>query len=231
MDSLTFRRYEMLLRVKQFCLAQTSHFPENSLGKELFAALSNLVSELEDLGVEQVSGLSAARSSTATKAETRKNLTEMMLAINRTARALAVENPGLENKFPAPRALSDQALLTAARAFAQDAEPLKSQFLRHEMTANFLEQLRTATTAFEQAITQKQTAVGSHRQARVGLDSKIATGLQTVRQLDALIHNKFKGNAVVLSDWTRASRITRRTRTPEPEAPTTEQAAVKQPTK
>lgn len=231
MDLLTFRRYEMLLRVRQFGNDQTSAFPDNSLGNQLFATLGQLVNDLETLGVKQVSGLGAARSSTATKAETRKTLLDSMFAINRTARALAVESPGLENKFPAPRALSDQALLTAARAFAQNAVAHQEQFLRHELAADFLDELREQTNAFEQSITEKQAAVGTHRQAKVGLDNKIALGLQLVRQLDAVIQNKFKGNVVVLSNWTRASRITRRTRTPEPEAPTTEQAAVKQLTK
>jgi hypothetical protein len=51
-------------------------------------------------------------------------------AISRPALAMALSRSGLEDKFRAPRSISDQALLTTARAFAaecnapRDASPL-----------------------------------------------------------------------------------------------------------
>lgn len=42
----------------------------------------------------------------------------MRRKINRTARVIAFETPGVENKFRLPRGTNDQSLLNATRAFA-----------------------------------------------------------------------------------------------------------------
>jgi hypothetical protein len=221
MDSLSIKRFEMLKRVKDFGTAHASAFADGSLGKELFETVAQIVNEVESQGATHLSGLGAAQPSTASKSATREDLREMLQAINRTARVLAFDTPGLDNKFRFPRGLNDQTLLTAARAFAADATPLKDQFVRHEMTADFIEKLNQTINAFEQATTQKNTAVGLHRTTKMALDDNLGRGSQAVRQLDVVIRNKFNGDPVTLAEWTRASHVAKRTRNAEaePDAP------------
>jgi hypothetical protein len=207
MDSITTKRYEMLKRVRDFGVTQTAAFPEGSFGKELFATVTQVVTELDSQTTNRSSSKGAAQSIAATKSTFREDLRELVAAINRTARVLAFETPGLENKFRLPRGNNDQALLNAARAFAADAVSLKTAFLKHEMPADFIERLNQLIADFEKVSTEKAAAVGSHVAAKIEIDETVARGLQTVRQLDVIIRNKFNGDPAILANWTRASHV------------------------
>ncbi|MEP7342194.1 MAG: hypothetical protein ABI977_30980 [Acidobacteriota bacterium] len=222
MNSITTKRYEMLKRVRDFGVAQTAAFPEGSFGKELFATVAQVVADLDNQGASQSSGRGTAQSIAATKGALREDLREMLLAINRTARVMAFETPGLENKFRLPRGTNDQTLLNAARAFATDAASLKAAFLKHEMPADFVERLTQLIADFEQVSTQKATAVGAHVTAKITIDETVARGLQAVRQLDVIIRNKFNGDPAIMANWTRASHVAYRTRNNAPEPPATD---------
>ncbi|MBI1760977.1 MAG: hypothetical protein HYR56_06015 [Acidobacteria bacterium] len=219
MGSITTKRYEMLKRTRDFGIAQTTAFPEGSFGKELLATVAQVIAELDNHSTSQSSGKGAAQSITATKAALREDLRELILAINRTARVLAFETPGLENQFRLPRGTNDQALLNAARAFAADAAPLKAAFLKHEMPADFIERLTQLIADFEKVSTEKASAVGAHVPAKIAMDETVARGLQAVRQLDVVIRNKFNGDPAMLANWTRASHVAYRTRNNTPEPP------------
>ena len=221
MDNQTTKRYEMLRRTRDFGVAQTAAFPDGSFGKELFATVAQVVAELDSHSTSQTSGIGAAQSIAATKSGVREDLREMILAINRTARVLAFETPGLENQFRLPRGTNDQALLNAARAFAADATPLKAAFLKHEMPADFIERLTQLIAGFEKVSTEKATAVGAHVTAKIAMDETVARGLQAVRQLDVVIRNKFNGDPAMLANWTRASHVAYRIRNNTPETPPT----------
>ncbi|MEK7833059.1 MAG: hypothetical protein AAB401_18360 [Acidobacteriota bacterium] len=212
MDSTTTKRYEMLKRVRDFGVAQTAAFTDGSFGKELFARVALVVTELDNHTTSRSSSKGAAQSIATTKSTLRDALREQVAAINRTARILAFETPGLESKFRLPRGTNDQALLNAARAFAADALPLKDAFLKHEMPANFIERLNQLLTDFELATTEKASAVGSHVAAKIAMDETVARGLQAVRQLDVVIRNKFNADPAMLANWTRASHVAYRTR-------------------
>jgi hypothetical protein len=222
MDTLTVRRFEMLKQVKDFGLAHSASFPAGSLGKELFDSLAQLITNLDGHGATQISSRGAAQTSAAQKATLREELRDSLAAINRTARVLAVDSPGFEAKFRMPRNVTDQQLLIAARAFVLDATPLKDDFLKHELPADFLDQLSRLITTFEQASSQKSAAVGAHVATRLTIDETVANGLQTVRQLDAIVRNKFNGDPILLSAWVRASHVARRSRNPDAEPPPAE---------
>ena len=221
MDNTTTKRYEMLKHVRDFGVAQSAAFPDGSFGKELFATVAQVVAELDGHTTDQSTGLGAAQSMAATKSVLREDLREMILALNRTARGLAFETPGLENKFRLPRGSSDQLLLNAARAFAADAAPLKQAFLKHELPADFIERLNQLITDFEKVSTEKTTAVGTHVAAKISIDDTVARGLQATRQLDIIIRNKFNGDPATLANWTRASHVAYPNRSNAPAKPPT----------
>jgi len=187
------------------------------LGKELFAAITQIVSDLDAHGAHQISGKSAAQSQTATKAALREDLREAIATLNRTARVMAFETPGLDDKFRLPRTNNDQLLLNAARAFADDAQAHKENFVRHELPANFIERLKEQITAFEQALTQQSAAFGAKVAAKTAIDETIGRGMQIVRQLDVILRNKFNGDPVTLATWARASHVERRNYSPTPD--------------
>lgn len=69
------------------------------------------------------------QNSAATKAVIREVMRDLLLMINRTARVMAIKTPGFEQQIRFPRAVWDQALLNAARAFAADAALLNERFI------------------------------------------------------------------------------------------------------
>lgn len=213
MKDMERRRYEMLTRVRDFGTTYAASFPGSSRGGELFGALGAVIGELDGHAETQVSNASAAVQEATSKSVSRAALREDVEAINRTARAMSFTTPGVDERFRMPRGSSNQALLNSARAFATDAVELKAEFIRHELPANFLESLETHIAEFEQA------TVGLHqrRTARVSATSAIEgaleRGMAVVRQLDAVVKNKFRNQAATLAAWSSASHTERSPKT------------------
>lgn len=221
MKSQETRRYEMLKRVRDFGAARAAAFPAPTLGQELFTVVAAVVAELESHAASQTSGLNAAVGGTTTKALIREDLRDALAAINRTARSLAYETPGLDDKFRLPRSSNDQALLSAARAFAADAAPMVSAFVRYELPENFLADLQAQIDAFEATLSQRATAKGTHVAATAAIDAALSRGLVAARQLDAIVRNKLRDDPAALAAWATASHTERTPRsapaaTPEP---------------
>ena len=209
MNDLDTRRYEMFVRVREFGAAHAAQFPAHTLGGELFARLNTIVNELDEHASEQVSGISSAQQSTTSKASARDELRQDLEAITRTARAMALSSPGLEDKFRAPRKSSDQVFLSVARAFAADVEPLKAEFVRRGMPANFVEDLQTDIGQFEAAIQRQIQNRGAHVAATAAIDENIERGTDTTRELDAIVRNTFAADPATIAAWSSASHIIR----------------------
>jgi hypothetical protein len=130
-------------------------------------------------------------------------------AISRTARAMAISTPGLEDKFRAPRSISDQALLTTARAFAADALPLKTEFTRRGLPDDFLEDLNSDIEEFEQINNQQIQKRESRVAATAAIDDALERGINIVRELDAIMRNQFANDPASLAAWLSASHTER----------------------
>ena len=133
-----------------------------------------------------------------------------------TARALALDTPGLETKFRMPRSGTDQALLTAGRAFAADAVPLAGAFQQHEMPANFIDELHADIAALEEALSGRARSRDAHVVATAALEATVERGSKAVQRLHAIVRNKFRDDPAVLAAWESASHVERRSRTVAP---------------
>lgn len=209
MDNLENRRLDMFRRVRDFGASRTADFSAGTLGNELFTIITTVTGELETLGASQSSGLSRVTEGTASKSVIRAGLYDDLVAINRTARALAYETPGLDNKFRLPRKGNDQALLNSARAFAADAAPLAAAFVRHELPADFLTALNARIAEFEAVVNQRNGARETHVAATAAIDNAIERGMDTVNRLDAIVRNKYRNDVAVLAAWETASHTER----------------------
>jgi hypothetical protein len=221
------RRYEMFLRVREFGTSRAAEFPATTLAGGLFTRLNGVIDEMDTHTRAQASGRSSSMHSTGSKAAARDELRRDLEAISRTARALVISTPGLEDKFRAPRSVSDQALLATARAFAADALPMKAEFTRRGMPDDFLEDLASDIEEFEQAINQKIQKREVHIAATAAIDSVIERGVNAVRELDAIMRNKYADDPASLAAWLSASHTQRAPRQttaspspPPPQPPT-----------
>ena len=139
-----------------------------------------------------------------------------------TSLLLALDTPGLETKFRMPRNGTDQALITAGRAFAADAVPLAGEFQKHEMPAHFVDELNADIAALEEAISGRARSRDSPVTATASLDATVERGIKAVRRLHAMVRNKFRDDPAALAAWESASHGARRARTvapPQPEPP------------
>ncbi|HEX8772852.1 MAG TPA: hypothetical protein VF735_04550 [Pyrinomonadaceae bacterium] len=202
-------RYETFLRVREFGASREAEFPQTTLAGELFAGLNGIIAEIDGHTAAQASGQSASMESTGSKSAARDELRRDLEAISRTARVMARTIPGLENKFRAPRSISDQALLAMARAFAADALPLKAEFTRRGLPDDFLDDLAADIEAFEEAVNQQIQKREAQVAATAALDDAIERGVSIVRELDAIMRNKLATDHASLAAWLSASHIER----------------------
>ncbi|HEX8559687.1 MAG TPA: hypothetical protein VF668_16430 [Pyrinomonadaceae bacterium] len=207
MNSGINRMYAMFVRVSSFADERAGAFPAGSLGAEAVAEVKTAVESLNEAGASQTSGLTSVHRATAERFAAREALREGMAAFARTARVMALDTPGLENKFRLPRSGSDPALLQTARAFAADALPLKDLFLRHEMPASFLEDFRQDIADLERAMGQQDTGRGAHVSATATVESAAERGMNAVRRLDAIVRNKFRDDPAARAAWESARHV------------------------
>ena len=222
MNELENKRYQMLIRVREFGARHASDFPADAFGGQTFSEVGAVITELAGYATTQSVGRGSARERTVSQATARAALYEHLLAINVTARALALDTPGLETKFRMPRNGTDQALITAGRAFAADAVPLAGEFQKHEMPAHFVDELNADIAALEEAISGRARSRDSHVTATASLDATVDRGIKAVRRLNAMVRNKFRDDPAALAAWESASHVERRSRTvapPQPEPP------------
>ncbi len=205
MKIVAIRRYEMLVRVKEFGAAHADAFPETSLGGQTFAAVATAVDALQAQLTAQASG--AKRDALSQKAAARQALRDAIDAIARTARAIGTDTPGVKDKFALPHSRGDQRLLASARAFAQNAAPLTDQFTTHNMPATFVTDLNNAIAAFERAILGYAIVQENAAAAKKAIAAALEAGEAAVLRLDAIVSNKVDAEALAM--WEEARRVSR----------------------
>jgi hypothetical protein len=207
MTGVDTRRYEMLVRVRDFGTTYADRFPPSSLGGQAFATVKAAVDSLSQHAVSLMSGRGSAREGTTSKAVAREALRDGLDAITRTARAMALDSPGIDDKFRPPRGSNDQTLLNAARAFARDAVPLVPQFVAHDMPSDFLEDLDEDIKDFESAIRDREAGKDMNVAARASIETSMEAGLDAIRRLDAVVPNRLRDDGAAVAVWERARRI------------------------
>jgi hypothetical protein len=215
------REFDRLVRVREYCAERAGAFPAGSRGAQLFAALTALITELEAKAASQSAGLTSARTGTMSKAAARAALLEDVEAMRLTARAIALDNPDFANNFRLPPGrLTDQQLLATARAFAAAAASVKDEFIKYELPADFLEDLNADIENFERAVVVQSRSTDAHVAATEAIDEGLERGGDLVRQLDAVVRNKFRGDRAMLAAWTSASHVERAPRRKQAQQPT-----------
>jgi hypothetical protein len=199
----------MFTRVHEYSMQYAAAFPAGSYGAGLFAQLGEVIEALKAHALEQSKGRSSVRESSASKSAARDELVRRMEAVSRTARVMAFTVPGLEDKFRLARGLGDQPLLTLARTFADDALPLKAEFIKRGLPTDFVEELREAADDFDAAINRKTQGRGKHVAATAGIDDLVGRGLRTVREIDAVVRNTLAADPSALAAWESASHVER----------------------
>ena len=223
MNDLDTNQLAALTRVKDFGVEHPTLFPPAQLAGQLMTTITASVTDLNTHATAQVAGASEARQGTTSKGNARRDLRDDLEAINRTARAMALDIPGVDDKFRMPRG-GDQNLLTGARAFVVEATPIKSDFIRFGLPENFLEDLSADIAAFEQATTAQNQGLEQKAAGTAAKDEAIDRGMKALKQLDVIMRNVLRDDVGTLTAWITASHVERvphrrRSAQPQPPAP------------
>ena len=132
---------------------------------------------------------------------------EQIDAISRTAGLMAEDKPDLAERFRLPKARTDQALLTAGRLFVRDSGTFEAEFLAHGMPSTFRADLNTAIERFEQALHGRDAGRAEQTAARAGISAALESGLAAVQNLDVIVANCLRGDAVMMAVWDRERRV------------------------
>jgi hypothetical protein len=216
MTNRQLHRYEMLVRVSEFGASHRERFPEPSLAGQAFAVIANAVGQLKDRAVAQ---LALRREGARARAAARAALLERLQSISRTARIIQEDDPSFPNTFHLPERASAQAVLTAARLFARDIEPVAKRFLDHAMPETMVGDLKSALATYEESIRRREVGKGESAAARAAIEATMDSALVAVRRLDVIIANQMRDDAVIIAEWERDRHVSYARRHPAPEMP------------
>jgi hypothetical protein len=176
---------------------------------EFLAEITAAESKAKAAATMQASSGGLRKSGTLTKADFYDELFEDLKAINLTAKAMAHEMPGIDGMFRMPRQPSYIGVLIAARAFLKDAAPLQAKFIEYEIPVDFLQDLADDIKAFDEAEDDQDEGITTHSGATKDIAEAVAAGGRSIRKLDPLMRNKYRGNPVRLAEWFTASHVER----------------------
>jgi hypothetical protein len=170
---------------------------------QAFAAVAAAVTQLSEGAISKMS-VTEERANTRTTA--RAALRDRLEAINRTARVVGRDTPGLEGKFRLPRAHTDQAFITAGRLFARDVEALEAQFIAHAMPKTFVADLNNRIEKLEQAIQTHEAGRDERTAARVSIKEALSSGTAAAERLDVIVANHLHDDPIATAVWKRDRR-------------------------
>ncbi len=203
--------------MRNFEADNAADFKDGTAGAGNFAAVGAAATEMDQSGAAQASG--AGGKMTMQKGLAIAQLREDLRAINRMARALAVDDPAVGELFRMPNGNNEQNLLAIARSFLTNATPLKDRFVEFGLPEDFIEDLQSDINDFEQSVTEKSSASGVKVSAAASIGGAVKTGLEALRRLRAIVPNKYRDNPAKLAAWTSVSHIERAAMKKKPETP------------
>jgi hypothetical protein len=195
------KRYEMLLRVRDFGNSHGDAFQRSGMAKQAFAAIGSAIDELVAADVQKLSSGHAARADRTIAA--RSALTDLLLNVSRMARVLRATGRTMP-AFEMPESRRDQTMLTTARQFAADAAAFDAEFTGHGVGPP---QITARAAALETALRERGMGRADHTAARVRIQAVLRAAVLDVRRLDLIVDSECAGDPVIRSVWKQTRRV------------------------
>ncbi|MBK9527397.1 MAG: hypothetical protein IPO41_03545 [Acidobacteria bacterium] len=209
------RRYEMLVRVKQFGIDNAGDF--SGIATTKFTEIDAIVGATDSEAAKQQAGFGEAAQQFEVKDSVREDLRDEMSAISRTAKSMEYEFDGIADKFRFQRNMNDVEMLAKARAFVTEATPYNADFIAYGMPTTFAADLTALADAFEASFATTASATAEHVAATAETASKIREGMIAVRTVDGIVQNKYANDPGKLAAWLSAKHVEK---APKKKAPT-----------
>jgi hypothetical protein len=209
MNDLNVRRIEMCGRVVGFFASNPMTFSKGSPGPQLVKALADAVANIKRQATIQTSDMATARASSTARRAASQAVSEAIGRISRCAQGMEPSLPGVGDKFKLPQKVGDLKMLTRAKAFAEEAAPLRDAFIKFEMAPKFIDDLKAKIETLEQAIGKRAVCKGAHVATAGRLEAAMEIALGILVQLDPIVENKLTGDPHELSRWKTARHTER----------------------
>ena len=201
MNAKETRKYEMLLRVRDFGNTHRALFSDSSVAQRTFAAIGAAIDELATLDVSKATASILGRADA--KRAARRALAELLLDVRRLARLLRAG--GVDAALPVrSQSRSDQALLAAGRQSARDAESFDAEFTSYGLAPSRIAQV---ASAFETAMRDRGINRADLIATQMRVQELLRGALRDVQRLDLIINNWPVGDPVIEAVWKQARRI------------------------
>ncbi len=206
------RRYEALVRVKQFGIDNAADF--TGIATTKFAEVGSNADQAEAKSGAQQAGFGLSALQFNVKDTAREDLREDMSAIARTARSMEYAFDGISELFRFNRNLTDEKLLARARAFASAAVARQADFIAYGLPATFIADLTAAADAFEATFAAAASATAEQVAATAESAAFIREGMIAKRILDGIVRNRYADDPGKLAAWLSASHVEKAAKSP-----------------
>ena len=198
------RRYEMLLKVRDFGINHRQQFPESSPASKAFQAIGEAAAEIE---AHATAKLLTKEEGKQARAAVRKAIDERVKIVTRTARIVARSTPGADSVFKYPAQKSAVAVVTAARAFIREGQAAVERFVPFGMPATTITELQDLVNRYEQADRERRAGKTGFAAARAGTTAALARATDALRVLDVVVPNTLGADPALLAGWQDARRV------------------------
>jgi hypothetical protein len=206
MNDSQIRELEAGQRAREFAIAQAADFPPHTRGAALSALIEAAIRHVEEQAARQVAANLDRQESTEQKQAALESLLEQLSAINRTARSINQLFPGIADQFKMPRG-GDQTVLNLARAYISAATPIASEFTSRGLPETFLTDLQATIDAVTAAENRQAAALAALTSATAGVALGLRQLREALRELDAIMRNRYRQDPATLAAWKSARRV------------------------
>ena len=210
---------EMLNRIVRFFLDHpiTPALPRATAAH---AEVVTTINALEAAAQNQTSGSGESEGGVDRREEIARDLRDYLKEVNRTARTLEPEHPGIRPTFRLPKSGSYPALIAAAQTIIAKATTLQASFEAAGMPSTFLTDLNALVAAFLAASGQKHGGGLTRVEGTAALRARASLGMIAADKLGACVRNHFRNVPEILAAWESARHVERAPRrskdTPNP---------------
>ncbi len=199
----TLRRAQTFLAVRDLRVALGDLKPH-------VESLGALITRLEQHAQEQEQRQRSAREATDRKQALAEALhREYLRPISQVAGRLFRNDPGIRSGFRLARKRDDEGLYHAARGFIERASQHQGRFVEAGLAPDFVERLRTASSAFREAIVARGEELGRRSSATAGMLQELARGRDLIRLIDTMLVPRLAGEESQLAEWRTMTRFIR----------------------
>lgn len=209
-------------RCRQWFIDFKSLIAPDSIFETKSLAMTAKVDELENTAGEQQAAFSEGLAATDVKGSERVDLENAMEPVRTAARAAEFDIPGTRDRYRFNRAMTNQGLLAAGRAFALGGATDEALLITYDAPVDWVAAVSDAADAFEAAFGLQDSAKGQTVAKNAELAALVVEMNALKGALRHLVINNTIGNPGARAAWQTAAHVEKaptKKKPPEPIAP------------